>query len=244
MRTSKEWMREDTWHFEVEVLRIYAPRAVVTVVKWSHGLAHARFQTAPTSQLTLQMCGGGLRLGCIKIMNLRSGTAACVASLVSEREEAVRPQIKFSAVDLSPEKDLQHRLEVLALATDGEERFPIEGCPFQRLQVLLQVRQRCVEVVGFLRSIDLGRNKLFFSFSSPRRPLAAPAPSLPLPAGGAIPMALRPLLSIKRAGATTAKTANSLIIARAWPAEDPEPLITSLLYRSRRRLLKLDMVSN
>ena len=31
MRTSKEWMREDTWHFEVEVLGIYgAPRAVVT----------------------------------------------------------------------------------------------------------------------------------------------------------------------------------------------------------------------
>ncbi|EJK53717.1 hypothetical protein THAOC_26784 [Thalassiosira oceanica] len=48
-------------------------------------------------------------------------------SLVSEREEAVRPQIEFSAVDLSPEKDLQHRLEVLALATDGEERFPMEG---------------------------------------------------------------------------------------------------------------------
>ncbi|EJK70276.1 hypothetical protein THAOC_08377, partial [Thalassiosira oceanica] len=46
MRTSKEWMREDTWHFEVEVL-------------------------------------------------------------MSEREEAVRPQIEFSAVNLSPEKDLQ-----------------------------------------------------------------------------------------------------------------------------------------
>ncbi|EJK67665.1 hypothetical protein THAOC_11275 [Thalassiosira oceanica] len=59
-----------------------------------------------------------------------------LASLVSEREEAVRPQIEFSAVDLSPEKDLQHRLEVLALATDGEERCPMEGRPFQRLQIL------------------------------------------------------------------------------------------------------------
>ncbi|EJK72709.1 hypothetical protein THAOC_05730, partial [Thalassiosira oceanica] len=37
-----------------------------------------------------------------------------------------------------------------------------------------------LEVRGLLRSI--GRNKLFFS--SPRQPLAAPAPSLPLPAGG------------------------------------------------------------
>ncbi|EJK65404.1 hypothetical protein THAOC_13737, partial [Thalassiosira oceanica] len=48
-------------------------------------------------------------------------------------------------------------------------------------------------------------------------------------AGGAIPMALRlrPPLSIKRAGAT----ANLCIIARARPAEVPEPLITSLLYK-------------
>ncbi|EJK44584.1 hypothetical protein THAOC_36865 [Thalassiosira oceanica] len=36
-------------------------------------------------------------------------------------------------------------------------------------------------------------------------------------------MALRPTLSIKRAGAT----ANSLIIERARPAEVPEPLITA-----------------
>ncbi|EJK67313.1 hypothetical protein THAOC_11672, partial [Thalassiosira oceanica] len=38
-----------------------------------------------------------------------------------------------------------------------------------------------LEVRGLLRSI--GRNKLS-PFSSPRRPLAAPAPSLSLPAGG------------------------------------------------------------
>ncbi|EJK66540.1 hypothetical protein THAOC_12537, partial [Thalassiosira oceanica] len=110
-----------------------APRAVVT-----RFLAHARFQTAPTSLLTLQTCGGGLRLGRVKIMNSRTGTAACIGRAgpfsVSEREEAVRPQIEFSAVDLSPEmKDLQHRLEVLALATDGEESCPMEGRPFQRL---------------------------------------------------------------------------------------------------------------
>lgn len=73
MQTSKEWMREDTWHFEVEVLGIYGRQEL-----WSHGLARARFQTAPTSLLTLQTCGGGLRLGRVKIMNSRSGTAACI----------------------------------------------------------------------------------------------------------------------------------------------------------------------
>ncbi|EJK66913.1 hypothetical protein THAOC_12116, partial [Thalassiosira oceanica] len=50
-----------------------APRAVVT-----RFLAHARFQTAPTSLLTLQTCGGGLRLGHVKMMNSRTGTAACI----------------------------------------------------------------------------------------------------------------------------------------------------------------------
>ncbi|EJK52470.1 hypothetical protein THAOC_28247, partial [Thalassiosira oceanica] len=103
--------------------------------------------------------------------------------LVSEREEAVRPQTEFSTVDLSPEKDLQHRLEVLALATDGEERCPMEGCPFQRLQLQVLRRVRLeVALVGSLRSIGLDVTDV--SFSSPRRPLAAPAPSLPLPAGG------------------------------------------------------------
>ncbi|EJK61475.1 hypothetical protein THAOC_18031, partial [Thalassiosira oceanica] len=63
---------------------------------------------------------------------------------MSELEEAVRTQIEFSAVDvvdLSPEKDLQHRLEVLALATAGEEMCPMEGRPFQHLQEL----HNCVE---------------------------------------------------------------------------------------------------
>ncbi|EJK68663.1 hypothetical protein THAOC_10138 [Thalassiosira oceanica] len=32
MRTDKEWVREDTWHFEVEVLRIYGRQEL-----WSHG---------------------------------------------------------------------------------------------------------------------------------------------------------------------------------------------------------------
>ncbi|EJK58839.1 hypothetical protein THAOC_21002, partial [Thalassiosira oceanica] len=74
MWTGKEWMREDTCHLEVEVHKsLRAPRAVVT-----RFLAHARFQTAPTSLLTLQTCGGGLRLGRVKMMNSRTGTAACI----------------------------------------------------------------------------------------------------------------------------------------------------------------------
>ncbi|EJK70341.1 hypothetical protein THAOC_08307 [Thalassiosira oceanica] len=43
----------------------------------------------------------------------------------------------------------------------------------------------------------------------------------------AIPMALRPPLSIKRAGST----ANLCIIARARPTEVSEPLITSFLWK-------------
>ncbi|EJK46008.1 hypothetical protein THAOC_35350 [Thalassiosira oceanica] len=93
MRTSKEWMRpmrEDTWHFEVEVLRIYGRQEL-----WSHG-----FGARPRA---------------------------------SEKKRFDHKS-NFPLFDLSPEKDLQHRLEVLALATDGEESCPMEGRPFQRLQ--------------------------------------------------------------------------------------------------------------
>ena len=98
-------------------------------------------------------------------------------SSASEREEAVRPQIEVSAVDLSPEKDLQHRLEVLALATDGEERCPMEGRPFHACR-------HSVECVSVRRLEDSSAALDVTNFFSPRRPLAAPAPSLPLPAGG------------------------------------------------------------
>ena len=57
-------------NFEVEVLGmgIYGRRELCTHT----ALARARFQTAPTSLLTLQTCGGGLCLGHVKIMNSRS----------------------------------------------------------------------------------------------------------------------------------------------------------------------------
>ncbi|EJK52550.1 hypothetical protein THAOC_28158, partial [Thalassiosira oceanica] len=42
MRTDKEWMREDTWHFEVEVLRVYLPTG-------AKSCGHAVFGARPVS---------------------------------------------------------------------------------------------------------------------------------------------------------------------------------------------------
>ncbi|EJK73299.1 hypothetical protein THAOC_05084 [Thalassiosira oceanica] len=89
-----------------------------------------------------------------------------MTSLVSEREEAVRPQIEFSAVHLSPEKDLQHRLEILALATDGEERCPMEDHPFQCLQAQRRVHQAHLAMMKARQ--DQHRGELFgWSWSAP-----------------------------------------------------------------------------
>ncbi|EJK77342.1 hypothetical protein THAOC_00831 [Thalassiosira oceanica] len=85
-----------------------------------------------------------------------------MTSEVSEREEAVRPQIKFSAVNLSPEKDLQHRT--------GDSTGGPRACYRRRGKVsdggssLLTFAgtassASALEVAGALRSI--GRNKLF-----------------------------------------------------------------------------------
>ncbi|EJK62296.1 hypothetical protein THAOC_17097 [Thalassiosira oceanica] len=42
MRTDKEWMREDTWHFEVEVLIIYGRQEL-----WSHGFGASPVSDGP-----------------------------------------------------------------------------------------------------------------------------------------------------------------------------------------------------
>ncbi|EJK55910.1 hypothetical protein THAOC_24298 [Thalassiosira oceanica] len=151
MRTSKEWLREDTWHFEVEVLRIYGPLEL-----WSHGfgarpVSDGPYQPVEAADVRRRIafgprqdnefavrhcCMHRLRWSVVSGTRMPRGTSKplVTTSLVSEREEAVRPQIEFSAVDLSLKKDLQHQLEVLALDTDGEERCPMEDRPFQRLQ--------------------------------------------------------------------------------------------------------------
>ncbi|EJK64166.1 hypothetical protein THAOC_15125 [Thalassiosira oceanica] len=142
MRTSKEWMREDTWHFEVEVLRIYGRQEL-----WSHGfgarpVSDGPYQPVDAADVRRRVAFGArqdnefaVRHCCVHRSRwfdearVPRGTSKplVTTSSASEREEAVRPQIEFSAVDLSPEKDLQHRLEVLALATDEEESCPMEG---------------------------------------------------------------------------------------------------------------------
>ncbi|EJK44124.1 hypothetical protein THAOC_37366 [Thalassiosira oceanica] len=129
MRTSKEWMREDTWHFEVEVLRIYGRQEL-----WSHGFGARPVSGGPYQPVDAADVRRRVAFGARQDNEF--------AFSEREQEEAVRPQIEFSAVDLSPEKDLQHRLEVLALATNGEESCPMEGRPFQRLPAQRRVRQR------------------------------------------------------------------------------------------------------
>ncbi|EJK64201.1 hypothetical protein THAOC_15088, partial [Thalassiosira oceanica] len=158
-RTDKEWMREDTWHFEVEVLRVYGRQEL-----WSHGfgarpVSDGPYQPVDAADVRRRVAFGArqdnefaVRHCCVHRSRWPVVSGARVprgtskplvtTSSASEREEAVRSQIEFSAADLSPEKDLQHRLEVLALATDGEESCPMEGRPFQRLQAQRRVRQR------------------------------------------------------------------------------------------------------
>ena len=110
-------------------------------------LARARFQTAPTSLLTLQTCGGGLCLGHVKIMNSRSallramgcagrrgwcarclqGTGKPPRDQSNEQARSRRNDHKSNLLLSIFRVDLQLRMEVLSLATDGEERVPMEG---------------------------------------------------------------------------------------------------------------------
>ena len=224
-------MREDTWHFEVEVLRIYGRQEL-----WSHDfgarlVSDGPYQPVDAADVRRRVAFGARqdnefavrhccvhrsRWSVVSGARVPRGTSKPLAttSSASEREEAVRPhkskfprrsfsrersptstggpracyrrrgklsdggsslstlvgtassasalevrgllrsigrnklflqfserarrsgstpQIEVSASIFSPEKDLQHRLEVLALATDGEESCPMEGRPFQRV---------------------------------------------------------------------------------------------------------------
>ncbi|EJK64287.1 hypothetical protein THAOC_14994, partial [Thalassiosira oceanica] len=139
MRTSKEWMREDTWHFEVEVLRIYGRQEL-----WSHGFGarpvsdgpyqpvdaadvqrRVAFGARQDNEFAVRHCCGHRSRWSVVSWCARAKRHEQTArdDQFSERaRRSVPPQIEFSAVDLSPEKDLQHRLEVLALATDDRRR--------------------------------------------------------------------------------------------------------------------------
>ncbi|EJK51501.1 hypothetical protein THAOC_29321, partial [Thalassiosira oceanica] len=131
MRTDKEWMREDTWHFEVEVLRIYGRQEL-----WSHGFGARPVSDGP-----------------------------------------------YQPVDAA---DVRRRV---AFGARQDNEFAVRHCCVHRSRwsaCCTASSASALEVAGSLRSIgrkvDYICHKLFFS--SPRRPLAAPAPSLPLPAGG------------------------------------------------------------
>ena len=142
-------MREDTWHFEVEVLRVYGRQEL-----WSHGfgarpVSDGPYQPVDAADVRRRVAFGARqdnefavrhccvhrsRWSVVSGARVPRGTSKplMTTSSASEREEAVDHKSNFP-LDLSPEKDLHHQLEVLALATDGEESCPMEGRPLQRL---------------------------------------------------------------------------------------------------------------
>ncbi|EJK55217.1 hypothetical protein THAOC_25071 [Thalassiosira oceanica] len=170
MWTSKEWMREDTWHFEVEVLRIYGRQEL-----WSDGfgarpVSDGPYQPVDAADVRRRVAFGARqdnefavrhccvhrsRWSAVSGTRVPRGTSKplVMTSLVSEREEAVRPQIEFSAVDLLLRK-------ISNIDWRSSRLLPTER---------KGVRWRIVPFNACRHSVE---------------PLAAPAPSLPLPAGG------------------------------------------------------------
>ncbi|EJK49191.1 hypothetical protein THAOC_31962 [Thalassiosira oceanica] len=161
MRTDKEWMREDTWHFEVEVLRIYGRQEL-----WSHGfgarpVSDGPYQPVDAADVRRRVAFGARqdnefavrhccvhrsRWSVVSGARVPRGTSKPLAttSSASEREEAVRPH---------------------------KSKFPRRSFS----------RERSPTSTGGPRACYRRRGKL----SDGGSPLAAPAPSLPLPAGGA-----------------------------------------------------------
>ena len=108
MRTSKEWMREDTWHFEVEVLRIYGRQEL-----WSHGfgarpVSDGPYQPVDAADVRRRVAFGARqdnefavrhccvhrsRWSVVSGARVPRGTSEplVTTSSASEREEAVRP---------------------------------------------------------------------------------------------------------------------------------------------------------
>ncbi|EJK54232.1 hypothetical protein THAOC_26168 [Thalassiosira oceanica] len=107
MRTDKEWMREDTWHFEVEVLRIYGRQEL-----WSHGfgarpVSDGPYQPVDAADVRRRVAFGARqdnefavrhccvhrsRWSVVSGARVPRGTSKPLAttSSASEREEAVR----------------------------------------------------------------------------------------------------------------------------------------------------------
>ncbi|EJK54501.1 hypothetical protein THAOC_25866, partial [Thalassiosira oceanica] len=129
--------------------------------------------TAPTSLLTLlQTCGGGLRLGRVKIMNSRSGTAACIG----------RAGLLYPTSTGGPHACYRYRRRG-KLSDGGSSLSTLVGTASSASAFEGEDSSAALDVTNFS------------PFSSPRRPLAAPAPSLPLPAGGYVLAMTRPSIA-------------------------------------------------
>jgi len=139
-------MRETRGNFEVEVLRSTGARAVLAWLG-ARPVSDGPYQPVDAADVRRRDVFGArqdnefaVRHCCVRKTALvrygrcarcRRGTSKPTrGDQFGERARRRRTEtqiVTFASFDLSPEKDLQHRLEVLALATDGEERFPMEG---------------------------------------------------------------------------------------------------------------------
>ena len=140
-------MRETRGNFEVEVLRSTGARAVLAWLG-ARPVSDGPYQPVDAADVRRRDVFGArqdnefaVRHCCVRKAALCAGPLRAVRAMPPRHEQTHpwRPVWRasetkadrntnrnFRVFDLSPEKDLQHRLEVLALATDGEERFPME----------------------------------------------------------------------------------------------------------------------
>ncbi|EJK52659.1 hypothetical protein THAOC_28045 [Thalassiosira oceanica] len=175
MRTDKEWMREDTWHFGVEVLRVYGRQEL-----WSHGfgarpVSDGPYQPVDAADVRRRVAFGARqdnefadrhccvhrsRWSVVSGARVPRGTSKplVTTSSASEREEAVRPhKSKFPRRSFSRERS--------PTSTGGPRacyrrrgKLSDGGSSLSTL-VGTASSASALEVRGLLRSI--GRNKLF-----------------------------------------------------------------------------------
>ena len=154
MRTSKEWMREDTWLFEVEVLGIYgAPRAVVTRFG-ARPVSDAPYQPVDAADVRRRVVFGArqynefaVRHCCVHRSRsvvggtrVPRGTSKPLAT-TSLSERARRSGSTTNRIFGLPRKISNIRWRSSRSLSDGEERCPMEGRPFSACR-------NCVEFVS------------------------------------------------------------------------------------------------
>ncbi|EJK52607.1 hypothetical protein THAOC_28099 [Thalassiosira oceanica] len=172
---TRSWMREDTWHFEVEVLRVYGRQEL-----WSHGfgarpVSDGPYQPVDAADVRRRVAFGARqdnefavrhccvhrsRWSVVSGARVPRGTSKPLAttSSASEREEAVRPHnSKFPRRSFSRERS--------PTSTGGPRacyrrrgKLSDGGSSLSTL-VGTTSSASALEVRGLLRSI--GRNKLF-----------------------------------------------------------------------------------